>query len=338
MPEPAVLTIILNFRTPELTLGAIQAALREMRDLNSEVLVIDNGSEDGSFEALLKSASERGWLNDGVLRIEASPQNGGFGAGMNIGFAARMSDGRAPDFFYLLNSDATPAPGAVGALVSHMQSHPDAGFAGSFLHGPDGEAHQTAFRFPSISSEFETAASTGVISRLLERSIVALDIPDHTVCVDWTAGASLMVRAQTLHDIGGFDEAFFLYFEETDLCRRAANVGWKTYYVPQSQVTHIGSVSTGMKKWDRTPTYWFDSRLHYFTKSHGRSYAGVATFARVTGGLIWQLRRLVQRKPANDPAYFLRDLSKHYMASLFRASPHPQSAAPFAKPASEEPK
>jgi GT2 family glycosyltransferase len=99
-----------------------------------------------------------------------------------------------------------------------------------------------------------------------------------------------------------------LYFEETDLCRRAAHAGWRTHYLPDSQVAHVGSASTGMKQWDRTPGYWFQSRDHYFTKSHGRLYAALATLARVAGTGVYELRRLLQGKPQADPNHFLSDL------------------------------
>ena len=120
-----------------------------------------------------------------------------------------------------------------------------------------------------------------------------------------------MIRCEVLEQIGLFDEDFFLYFEETDLCRRAAEAGWKTAYVRDSEVTHIGSVSTGMKAWDRVPRYWFDSRRHYFRKSHGRIYAGIATLAHIAGAMVYRLRALVADKPRVDPPKFLRDLIWH---------------------------
>jgi N-acetylglucosaminyl-diphospho-decaprenol L-rhamnosyltransferase len=182
-------------------------------------------------------------------------------------------------------------------------------------------AHRTAFRFPSIASEFEGAARFGPISRMLRGSIVAMDIPVVTGRVDWLAGASIMMRAAVLDRIGLFDETFFLYFEETELCHRAAVAGYPTDYVLESRVEHIGSVSTGMKTWGRIPGFWLDSRLHYFTKVHGRGYAFAATVAHVAGGLLWRARLLVQRKDRGDPPYFLRDLAGHYLRHMFRAKP-----------------
>lgn len=328
MSFPRILTIILNYRTPDLTLRAAEAALREMRALGGEVLIIDNGSGDGSFGRIVQGCADRGWELGSALRVVENPVNGGFGAGNNVGMQLGLSDGTEPDFFYLLNSDAFPDEGAVHHLLKVMQEDPRAGMAGSHIRGEDGVDHCTIFRFPSIAGELEGAARTGLITRLFRNAVVPMDIPAHTMQVDWTAGASLLMRQKMIAQIGGFDQAFFLYYEETELCHRAARAGWKTYYVPDSRVVHVGSASTGLKTWTRTPRYWFDSRMHYFTKVHGRAYAFMATLARLAGGMIWQVRRVVQRKPMADPPYFLRDLMAHALGLLARHSRPVHSAAP----------
>ncbi len=314
--KPTLLTIILNYKTAEMTLDAVVAALREMQGqsaFDGRLIVVDNDSQDGSFERLAGEVAARGWSDVEVLQ---SGHNGGFGAGNNVGILAGCAD-QMPDYIYILNSDAFVDKGAISALVEALESHPDAGFAGSYIHGPDGDAHMTTFRFPSIFSEFEGAARFGPISRLLARYRVPLGVPDTTQEVDWLAGASLMMRTSVLRDIGLFDERFFLYFEETDLCRRAALAGYPTLFVRESKVTHIGSVSTGMKTWTRMPDYWFKSRQYYFTKNHGAVYASMATVAHVAGGLLWRLRALIQRKPQADPDHFLQDLVFHNL----RANP-----------------
>ena len=333
MAANSILTIILNFRTPAMTLRSAEAALEEMEDLPGEVLIIDNGSGDGSFEALRAGATARGWLDSGRLRIEASPVNGGFGAGMNIGFRARLSDGSRPDFYYLLNSDAFPEQDCIRRLRDFLLNAPGAGLAGSYVHGEDGTPHCTLFRFPTIASEFEGAARTGVISRLLKHAIVPLEIPDDAQQVDWTAGASMMIRREVIEAIGGFDETFFLYFEETELCHRAARAGWRTHYIPHSTVAHVGSASTGMKTWARTPEFWLDSRLHYFTQTRGPIYAIGATLARLLGGAVYGLRRLTSDKPRADAPHFHRDLLRHHFKRLLRPLPAPNPARPFASDA-----
>jgi GT2 family glycosyltransferase len=318
MSDASILVIILNYRTPELTLCAAAAALREMQDLRGEVLIIDNDSGDGSFAEISAQAEARGWIAGGRLRVLQSGRNGGFGAGCNIGLNTAFMDGSLPDFYYLLNSDAEPDPGALRILRDFLLDSPGAGMAGSHVRGTDGADHCTAFRFPSAAGEFEMAARTGFISRLLKHAVVPIGIPQSATQVDWTAGASLMIRREMLDAVGGFDETFFLYFEETELCHRAAQAGWRTHYVPASRVVHVGSASTGMKTWARAPRYWFDSRLYYFFKTRGRGYAAAATLARIAGCLIWRLRRLDPRKPQGDPDRFLRDLLAHSLRSLIR--------------------
>ena len=239
---PTVLTVILNWRTAEMTLKSADAAERAMEGIAGGIVVVDNDSGDGSFEKM--SEALRGRPRFCVVQ---SGRNGGFGAGNNVGIRLGLPGGERPDYIYILNSDAFPAPDAIRKLLDYLEAHPKVGLAGSYIHGPDGEAHTTCFRFPSVASEFEGAARTGPISRLLAHRAVPLGVPEATQPVDWLAGASVMLREEVVRTVGVFDETFFLYFEETDLCRRAAEAGWPTHFVRESRVEHIGSVSTGMK-------------------------------------------------------------------------------------------
>jgi GT2 family glycosyltransferase len=303
MTGPRVLTIVLNWRTPEMSLKAATAAHRAMAGIAGEIVIVDNASGDGSFEAM-----QAGIAGMDRVRVVQSGHNGGFGAGMNAGMRAGLSDGARPDYVYILNSDAFPAPDAITALRAHLEATPEAGLAGSHIHGPDGAPHVACFRFPSVLGELEGAARIGPLSRLLHRHAVPLPVPEETCRVDWLAGASLMIRQDVLDRIGGFDETFFLYFEETDLCLRAARAGWQTHYVAGSRVEHIGSVSTGMKDWARVPDYWFASRRHYFVKNHGRAYLGAVTLAHLLGAGAGALWRAIRQKGTPPPPHFLRDL------------------------------
>lgn len=319
MKHSEILTIILNYKTPEMTLESVAAARVAMANLGGEICIVDNDSQDGSFEEIQKHVESNNWgsaENKTPVRVLQSGHNGGFGAGNNYGIRAGFSDGSKPDMFYILNSDAFPAKDAIEKLAACLRTTPNAGFAGSYIHGPSGEAHITAFRYPSIASEFEGTAQFGLVSRLLGRFSVPLPMPKNTQTVDWLAGASMLMRREMLDEIGLFDEQFFLYFEETDLCRRAAKAGWQTIYVHDSAVAHIGSVSTGMQNWKRVPEYWYDSRLHYFTKNHGHIYAGLATLAHALGVTICRLKQIAKRDPATNSPYFLRNLLKHYFKSL----------------------
>lgn len=314
-----LLTVILNWRSAGMTLQSAEAALRALQGIEGALVIVDNDSGDGSFETLTREVAARGWdKGPQAVRVLQSGHNGGFGAGNNFGIRAGMPDGSRPDYVYLLNSDAFPDAMAIRLLLEHLEATPATGFAGSYIHGPDGAPHHTAFRFPSIPGEFEAQARFGPISRALNRWIVAQPIPQGTARVDWLAGASLMMRQAVLDRIGLFDETFFLYFEETDLCRRAALAGWPTDYVRASEVAHIGSASTGMKTWGRIPGFWLDSRWHYFVKNHGVGYAVAATLAALSGGAIWRLRALIQRRDRLDPPHYLRDMAAHHARALIR--------------------
>lgn len=337
---PRLLTVLLNWRTPQMTLQAAEAALTALDGIDGALVIVDNASGDGSEQVMADAVRARGWdRGPQAVRVLQSGRNGGFGAGNNFGIRAGLPDGSLPDYVYILNSDAFPAPDAIRALLTHLETHPDVGFAGSFIHGPDGVPHRTAFRFPSAAGEFEAQLRFGPVSRLLRRHIVAQPIPQATTRVDWLAGASLMMRRSVLDRIGLFDETFFLYFEETDLCRRAALAGWPTDYVVESRVTHIGSVSTGMKTWQRIPGFWLDSRWHYFVRNHGRAYAVAATLAAVAGGVLWRARLLIQRKDRGDPPRYLRDMVAHHaralMAPLLRRRPAALAPGPAGGAAKE---
>lgn len=329
-----LLTVILNWRTPEMTLQSAEAALQALEGIEGALVIVDNDSGDGSYERMFTEVRARGWhTGPQSVRVLQSGRNGGFGAGNNFGIRAGMPDGAPPEFVYILNSDAFPERGAIAALLAHLQAHPQTGFAGSFIHGPDGAPHRTAFRFPSVAAEFEAQIRWGPVGRLLRNSIVAQPIPQATCQVDWLAGASLMMRQSVLDQIGLFDETFFLYFEETDLCRRAAKAGWPTDYVLESRVVHIGSASTGMKEWRRIPGFWLDSRLHYFVKNHGRAYACAATLSHIAGGLLWRARLVIQSKDRGDPPCYLKDLTGHALhagvKSLFRGRVAPDPTRPL---------
>ncbi len=324
-----LLTVLLNWRSADMTLQAAEAALRALAGIDGALVIVDNDSGDGSFEVMQAAVRMRGWdSGPQAVRVIQSGRNGGFGAGNNVGIRAGLPGGARPNFVYILNSDAFPAPDAIAALLDHLHRNSATGFAGSYIHGPDGDAHRTAFRFPSIAGEFEAQVRFGPVSRLLAGSIVAQPIPQRTGRVDWLAGCSLMMRMDVLDRIGLFDETFFLYFEETDLCRRAARAGWPTDYVLESRVAHIGSASTGMKEWARIPEFWLDSRWHYFVKSHGRVYAMLATLAHLAGGALWRVRVIVERKPRSDPPEYLRDLAAHAVRKVFgqplRGGPAPR--------------
>ena len=261
-----LLAIVVNYRTPTMTLDAVHllAALEDVP--NAEIVVVDNDSQDGSFEILSRGAGDLGPSGGAPVKVIASGRNGGFAYGVNVGARYGFKSKAPPDFFYLLNSDAFPDPSAVRELLQLFEREPRAGIAGSYVYGSDGHPHQTAFRFPTPLSEFERALRLGIASKVLGRWRVPLPLPDEDCEVDWVAGASMMIRREVLEDVGLFDQRFFISKRRTSR-RRAKSRGWSTYYVRGSAVAHIGGASTGIKDSRtrrRMPGYWFDSRRQPF--------------------------------------------------------------------------
>lgn len=314
MSDPRILTIVLNYKTAQMTLKAVDAARVAMQGLPGEIVIVDNDSQDGSFDAMVAHVTVQRWDNTRVIQ---SGRNGGYGAGNNVGIRAGMADGSKPDYVYVLNSDAFPKPAAIRVLYDHLNANSDTSFAGSFIEGEDQVQHTTTFRFPSIWSEFEGAINFGPVSKLLKSYRVPRELTD-TARVDWLAGASVMMRQSVLDEIGLFDEVFFLYFEETDLCRRAQKAGHQVMFLANSVVTHLGSVSTGMKEWNRVPDYWFASRWYYLTKNHGRAYAACATVLHLLGGGLHWLRCNLTGKTYGGAPHFLRTMAMHDTAAIFK--------------------
>jgi hypothetical protein len=133
--------------------------------------------------------------------------------------------------------------------------------------------------------------------------------------VDWVSGASMMLRRAVLDQIGGFDENYFLYFEETDFCFRAKKAGFPTWYVPQSRVMHIVGQSTKValrsRNPKRFPAHWFESRRRYFATSRGLSYAMAVDVIALLAHLLGSLKRSIQQRTDQGVPHYIADLARH---------------------------
>ncbi len=303
-----VLVIIVNYRSAELTLRALKSLARERHDplFDLQALVVENASGD---EAILRQGIESQYGD--FARLVVSPANGGFGAGNNLGLKTGHALGLVPDYVHMLNPDTEVKPGAIATLVRFMDAHPRAGISSGSFEFQDGKEWPFAFRFPSIASELETGFRWRPISRVLGNHAIARTMGSEPARIDWCSGASMMVRREVLESVGGFDERFFLYFEEVDLCLRIKEAGWEIWYVPESRVMHICGQSTGVTDPKagprRLPSYWFESRRRYFVKHHGALYAGLADAAAVVGHSFGVLKDKLKRV-APTP-HLVRDLA-----------------------------
>jgi N-acetylglucosaminyl-diphospho-decaprenol L-rhamnosyltransferase len=152
-------------------------------------------------------------------------------------------------------------------------------------------------------------------SRILRRWVVPRTMAPVAQPIDWLPGASMMIRWSVFDRIGGFDETYFLYFEETDFCLRAKKAGFPTWYVPDSRVMHIGgkitNVSNPKPVAERLPAYWFESRRRYFAANHGVGYAMAADMVALLAHAVGSLKRMVQRRRNRSVPHFLADLLRH---------------------------
>jgi GT2 family glycosyltransferase len=306
----ALRVVIVNYRTPGLVVDCLRSLLGEVQaEEDCRVVVVENASGDGSAEVIRKSIESEGW--GGWAELMVLDRNRGFAGGNNAALRPLLAEPRPPDYVLLLNPDTVVRPGAVRALVEFLERHPRAGIAGSRLEDPDGTPQRSAFRFPTVWSEFENGIRVGVISRILHSRVVAPPVEDRPHPADWLAGASMLVRREVFDAVGLMDDDYFLYFEETDFCLRARRAGWRSWYVPSSRVVHLVGQSSGVtdtkRPAKRVPRYWFESRHRYFARNHGRAYGLVADVAWASGFALWRLRRRLQNKPDHDPPGYLGD-------------------------------
>lgn len=312
--DPRVLTVIVNYRTPKLTIDCLRSLEQERRQMPGlSVVVCDNASADDSAARLAQFRQEHS--ADVWLTIVPLPENGGFARGNNAAIRPALASDTPPDYVLLLNPDTVVRPGAITSLVRFMQSHPHVGLAGSRLEDPDGTPQRSAFRFPTIAGELDRSLRFGPVSRLLDRYIVAPPVPSAPTATDWVAGASLLIRREVFDAIGLLDERYFMYYEEVDFCWRAARAGWPCWYVPESRVVHLVGQSSGVTntriKRRRRPDYWFESRRRYFLRNKGAWYSAACDLALLVGLTLWDLRCLISRRPNDDPPRLLWDTIRH---------------------------
>lgn len=224
--------VIVNFNTRELLRSCLASVLREGP---AEVVVADNGSTDGSPELVRHGFP-------GVLLIP-DPRNPGFGAAANRGIAAC----RAP-YVLLLNADTRLEPDALRALTAELDRHPRAAAVGPRLLGADGRPQSSWFPEPT---PFNLLALNTFLNRLVRltpglarrfRPVWGREVSAGTV--PWIKGAALALRREAFEEVRGFDESFFLYAEDVDLCFRFRNAGWEVRFTDTARVVHVEGAST----------------------------------------------------------------------------------------------
>lgn len=311
MPDLDVAAVIVTYKSAQLTIECLRSIQpeRTTEGLRIRAIVVDNAS--GDLPTIETALEDYGWSS--WVTLVPAPVNGGFAYGNNLGIQHAYAGG-TPDYVYLLNPDTEVRPGATGSLVRFLETHPKVGIAGSSFEYLDGRDWPIAFRFPTLVSELTHGLQIGLISRLLTRWTVARRMTAVRQPTDWVCGASMMIRPAVFAAIGGLDENYFLYFEETDFCYRALKAGYSTWYVPESRVMHIMGQSTRITDETlvvgRLPAYWFESRKRYFAMTFGIGRAMLIDIVAVLAHSVGLLKCIALRRPGVVP-YYIRDLLRH---------------------------
>lgn len=314
-----LLVVTVNYTTAEYVLQSLEKLVPQLKAIgDSELWIIDNNSPDDSVNTLHNSIVAYGL--ERLVRLIKSPVNGGFGAGNNIAFRKALELPEPPSYLYLLNPDAIPDPRTVNTLLNFMEKNPNVGVVGGALRDEQNNLQCSTFRFPSLLSEIEGSLKLGIVTRLLRNYRVPMETPKEVTPVDWVTGANMMIRRDVIEQVGMFDENFFLYWEETDLCRRVRNAGYNIYFVSNASVLHISGVTTGMsssRQKKRIPPYWFESRAYYIKKTFGSSKLIVFNLIVALCIGLHRVRQYLSRRDM-EPPHLMRDfirynfLSKHY--------------------------
>ena len=305
---PDIGIVIVNYKTADLTVECLRSLDNEQASSHFNVIVVDNDSQDDSFQKISSAVNSEGWSD--WISVQSSGFNGGFSFGNNVAIRQFLKQKEFPDFIYLLNPDTVIKSGAVTTLALFLLEHPKVGIVGSRIEDEKGEAMQSSFKFHSCLTELNRGFSLGLLTNLLKPWLSSDFISNCAEKTDWVSGASMMIRTSILHQIGGLDEAYFMYYEETDFCFNAMRSGWECWYVPSSRVVHYVGQSSGINSEgmeQRMPQYWFDSRRRYFLKNYGVLHTVLADFFWLLGFASWKLRNIIQRKADNHPPALLRD-------------------------------
>ncbi|MGY6631115.1 MAG: glycosyltransferase family 2 protein [Wenzhouxiangella sp.] len=273
--RPLVSLIMLSFNTRELTRRSLKHLIGASAGLDSEIIVVDNASHDGSADLIEREFAE--------VRLIRAPHNLGFAGGNNLG--ARQARG---DYLVLVNSDAFLQGDALARGLARMQDQPQVGLAGGLLIGKDGQAEPSARQFPSALNDLLSLSGLAARfprSRFFGRFDRGWADPNQPAEVDWVPGAFCIIRRAAIEQTGFFDERYFLYYEEVDLCRRLKQAGWRIAYWPDLRAEHWGGESSktvsgaNVSQHGRQLTLWrMRSALLYYRCQHGWFSAWLAAF------------------------------------------------------------
>ena len=232
MTSAPVSAVVVNFNARDYLLECVRSLRAEGVD---DVVVVDNHSADGSRRAVEAA--------DPLVRLVAAEDNLGYGRAANRGAALA-----AGERLLVCNSDVVLEPGAVTSLAALLDDEPRVGIVGPRIENSDGSLYPSPRTFPELGVAAGHAFLGLVAPRnRFTRRYRMLDW-DHvrSASVDWVSGACFLARRDTWDSLGGFDESYFMYVEDVDLCWRAERAGWAVAFEPAARVVHVQGVSTDL--------------------------------------------------------------------------------------------
>ena len=295
--------VIVNWNTKDLLMACLDSLSKQQITYKTEIIVVDNASSDGSAEIVNKNYQH--------VKLIRNDMNLGFGKANNIGM--KQSHGR---YICLLNSDVVVLPGCIESLIKFMDQNKSIGISSPKILSPDMIMQSTCRKLPSL---WNNICETLYLNRLFPKSNLLsgehMTFFDHATIskVEGLAGCCLMIRKAALDQAGLFDERFFIYFEETDLCKRFRLAGWDIVYFPDAAIIHHHAGSSS-KDPVRFNIEFIKSQMQYWKKNHSK--AAVIIFMFIL--LIHHGTRLILRSISyifTAPAkriQMTRQLSKHY--------------------------
>lgn len=284
--------VIVNYKTPALTARCIDSLAPMLPSAGGVAVVVDNDSQDGSFEQLRDFCAAR--PESDRLTVVQAGRNGGFAAGNNVGVERLKAE-----YVLLLNSDAIVHDGALQAMLSAADAAPNAGLTTPAIVTSSGVEEVSRFRNHSPLSEFIDGAQTGPLTKLFPHAEAPIYPNDWDAPPDWVSFAAVLIRREAIEKVGPMDDGFFLYYEDCDYCRRIKTAGYTIAKAPDAVFTHDAGGTTKLREQElaqtRLPAYYYASRARYFQKYYGPLGPVFANVAWMTGRLIAKLRGLFGR-------------------------------------------
>jgi GT2 family glycosyltransferase len=297
--------VIINYRTPALVIDCLKSLAPQIDDRCDTVVVVDNASGDDSLTVLQSAIDSHAWHS--WVQIIASPVNGGFSAGNNLGIKAI-----AAEAYLLLNSDTLVRPGAIASFLEAIAAYPEVGLFSPRLEWSDGTPQISCFHYHSPISELIDAAATSLVTQLLQPYNVPLPVSDTAMEPDWTSFACVLIRRAVIEQIGLMDEGYFMYFDDVDYCRQVKQAGWHIRHIPQARVVHLRGGSSSVKAdvvaCKRPRSYLYASRARYFAKFYGLPGLWLANLFWLAGRGISAVRELVGNKLPHTCEYQAQDI------------------------------